>query len=213
MNPENCHIIRDLLPLYIDGVCSRESAELVEEHLASCEACAAVYGEMTARVRPDAAVSAFEEKRIFRGALRSILGIMAALAAMVGCFVINAGGAWMGGPAGVGNLVVTALYVVFWGVFTLVSRKYGPLLRVSFVISLLTFISAANSLVRRLLGGGGFISGFVSVFASVPFYGLRWFMDWTPLYAAATAVSLGWLVCTGAGLRKLRRDLEPSTED
>ena len=29
----NCDIIRDLLPLYVDGVCSQESAKLVEEHL------------------------------------------------------------------------------------------------------------------------------------------------------------------------------------
>ena len=34
-----CKIIRDLLPLYCDGVCSEESRKLVEEHLQSCEAC------------------------------------------------------------------------------------------------------------------------------------------------------------------------------
>jgi len=34
-----CEVIRDLLPLYIDGVCSRKSRELVEEHLKACESC------------------------------------------------------------------------------------------------------------------------------------------------------------------------------
>lgn len=37
----SCEIIRDLLPLYHDGVCSEESKELVEEHVAYCEECRA----------------------------------------------------------------------------------------------------------------------------------------------------------------------------
>ena len=36
---KNCNIIRDLLPLYIDGVCSEESKQLVEEHLKECAKC------------------------------------------------------------------------------------------------------------------------------------------------------------------------------
>ncbi len=35
----SCEIIRDLLPLYHDGVCSMESRRLVEEHLTECESC------------------------------------------------------------------------------------------------------------------------------------------------------------------------------
>ena len=34
-----CEVIRDLLPLYIDGVCSDESKELIEEHIKECEKC------------------------------------------------------------------------------------------------------------------------------------------------------------------------------
>lgn len=34
-----CEVIRDLLPLYHDGVCSNSSKSLVEEHLKNCEAC------------------------------------------------------------------------------------------------------------------------------------------------------------------------------
>lgn len=34
-----CEIIRDLLPLYHDGVCSDGSKSMVEEHLKTCEAC------------------------------------------------------------------------------------------------------------------------------------------------------------------------------
>ena len=35
----NCNIIKDLLPLYFERVCSEDSRQLVEEHLGGCEAC------------------------------------------------------------------------------------------------------------------------------------------------------------------------------
>lgn len=35
----SCDIIRDLLPLYHDGVCSEDSKKMVEEHLANCKSC------------------------------------------------------------------------------------------------------------------------------------------------------------------------------
>lgn len=42
----NCKIIQDLLPLYCDRVCSEESVQLVEEHLADCGACTALLAEL-----------------------------------------------------------------------------------------------------------------------------------------------------------------------
>ncbi len=37
----SCDIIRDLLPLYYDDVCSSDSRVMVEEHLACCDSCRA----------------------------------------------------------------------------------------------------------------------------------------------------------------------------
>ncbi|ADY55483.1 hypothetical protein Sgly_1163 [Syntrophobotulus glycolicus DSM 8271] len=37
----SCEIIKDLLPLYHDGVCSNDSRTMVEEHLAYCDLCKA----------------------------------------------------------------------------------------------------------------------------------------------------------------------------
>lgn len=34
-----CEIIKDLLPLYYDNVCSEDSRKLIEEHLLTCEKC------------------------------------------------------------------------------------------------------------------------------------------------------------------------------
>ena len=45
-----CNVIRDLLPLYQDGVCSPESRQLVAEHLEECETCRAEWERMSAPI-------------------------------------------------------------------------------------------------------------------------------------------------------------------
>ena len=35
----HCDIIKDLLPLYVDNVCSTKSKEVIEMHLLNCEDC------------------------------------------------------------------------------------------------------------------------------------------------------------------------------
>lgn len=44
----SCEIIRDLLPLYCDRACSRDSANAVEEHLQDCKSCQAEFRRMKA---------------------------------------------------------------------------------------------------------------------------------------------------------------------
>lgn len=43
----NCNIVKDLLPLYIDGCCSEESSEQVREHLAVCGTCKQFFDDMS----------------------------------------------------------------------------------------------------------------------------------------------------------------------
>ncbi len=42
----SCEVIQDLLPLYIDEVCSEESQKVIEEHLQECPKCKAIYINM-----------------------------------------------------------------------------------------------------------------------------------------------------------------------
>lgn len=42
----NCHIIKDLLPLYCDKICGDETAKAVEEHLKACPGCRALLDGM-----------------------------------------------------------------------------------------------------------------------------------------------------------------------
>lgn len=208
MNEVKCTIIQDLLPLYVDKVCSEDSAELVKNHLHTCQNCKRLHDEMTAGIEAELPEPEVDGKKAFQSLRTNLLWIAVALAVMVGCFVANIGGAWMGGPANIGQFIATILYIIFWGIFTVMTRKYGILVHVSFIISLLTFIGAVNSLVMRLLSEGWILAALISTLASVPFYGLRLLMDWTLLYAVASVVSLVWLIYAGKNLRKHQQTMK-----
>ena len=42
----NCDIVKDLIPLYIDGCCSEESSKIVEEHIRDCDDCKRLLEDM-----------------------------------------------------------------------------------------------------------------------------------------------------------------------
>ena len=52
----SCEIIRDLMPLCSEGLCSEDSKALIEEHIRTCEDCRKLYEGLPADVVPDAAV-------------------------------------------------------------------------------------------------------------------------------------------------------------
>lgn len=41
-----CEVIEDLLPLYYDGICSRETKIAVEEHIKNCKSCKGMLAEI-----------------------------------------------------------------------------------------------------------------------------------------------------------------------
>ena len=46
----DCEIVRDLMPLAVDGTASERSRAMVDEHIAECEDCREMYGEMRQEV-------------------------------------------------------------------------------------------------------------------------------------------------------------------
>lgn len=94
----NCNIIKDLLPLYLDKVCSAETAKAVEEHLASCPACRSLLDEMRQEsvVPEPVQVQAQQEANVLRGVKRkfssrrrrSVLAVV--LAALVALAALTA---------------------------------------------------------------------------------------------------------------------------
>jgi hypothetical protein len=59
----NCNVIKDLIPLYIDGCCSEESATAVLEHIQECPSCKKLLEEMKLPVATEQPSSA---PKVFR---------------------------------------------------------------------------------------------------------------------------------------------------
>ncbi len=43
---KECDVVRDLLPLYVDGACSEASANMIRNHIANCTECYAIFQEL-----------------------------------------------------------------------------------------------------------------------------------------------------------------------
>lgn len=63
-----CCLIQDLLPLFHDGVCSEQTAEIVREHLAECEACREEYERLCAAENVDLPAPADEAEEMKKAA-------------------------------------------------------------------------------------------------------------------------------------------------
>lgn len=85
----SCGLIRDLLPLYLDDVCSAESRQAVETHLRECPSCNAYYQAMRDPEEPGVDTADQElqkaasfravKKRLFRKQLLAVFGALTAL--------------------------------------------------------------------------------------------------------------------------------------
>ena len=83
----DCRVIEDLIPLYLDGVCSVQTKELVEEHLGGCENCRKLIEQvhpvnMIAPAGEDAVTDRTVKKAFKKIRLRWILSVVAALASI-----------------------------------------------------------------------------------------------------------------------------------
>ena len=45
-----CKVVEDMLPMYYDGICSEESAAMVEEHLKDCPCCSQMLADLRADI-------------------------------------------------------------------------------------------------------------------------------------------------------------------
>lgn len=65
MNKDNCFLIKDLLPLYIDELCSKESVEIINNHLKDCDECHKEYTHLTNQ--PDIKLVNENSKELIKG--------------------------------------------------------------------------------------------------------------------------------------------------
>ena len=85
---QECEVVRDLLPLYIEKIASPASCALVEQHLAGCEACRAALEQMEKPVpvqpelQPDAPLRGIRkslQKKSVRAAAAAVLTVLCAV--------------------------------------------------------------------------------------------------------------------------------------
>lgn len=93
MNNVTCGIAEDLLPLYIDGCCSKDSRQAVEEHMKTCKKCKEKYLHLqsdlpiiaaeTTDVRSEKIALSLSKKirkrKLFVTVLAAILGLFAVI--------------------------------------------------------------------------------------------------------------------------------------
>lgn len=65
MKKIECYIVQDLLPLYIDHACSKQTTEDIEGHLQSCESCKKLYEEMSSDICSALQTPEFDSRKIF----------------------------------------------------------------------------------------------------------------------------------------------------
>lgn len=92
----SCKIIEDLLPLYIDDVCSAESRKMVEEHLSGCPGCLGKLKAMQddtnvkADIRPLKSVGCWLEKLRLKALIKGIVnGILFMAIVIFGYFFLT----------------------------------------------------------------------------------------------------------------------------
>ena len=85
MSKKSCELIKDLLPLYVDDVCSEESRKMVTEHLASCGNCRDELNKMKTEL--NITEKADKDIKAFRKIKRRLL-IGKIVAALIGAFII-----------------------------------------------------------------------------------------------------------------------------
>ncbi|WP_052675796.1 zf-HC2 domain-containing protein [Paenibacillus sp. IHBB 10380] len=102
MGQISCEIIKDLLPLYYDEVCSKESAAIVEEHLAACQSCQMDLDSIKATISlPEEVVEQnFKDSNALKGIaiswhraklkafVKGLIGATLVSIAVIGCMVL-----------------------------------------------------------------------------------------------------------------------------
>lgn len=91
----NCNIIRDLLPLYCDKICSEETRVMVEEHLADCQECSTILMHMQSNnlETEDARQREVKKTDVLKKIKKSILRkkVLTAVIAVISTIVIITG--------------------------------------------------------------------------------------------------------------------------
>ncbi len=136
---------------------------------------------------------------------KQIILALASAAALVACWFINMGGAFMGDPAPFVSLLATAVLIVVYSAFICSTGKTKKLATFAFWLSLVHSASAVLAVLVHSFQFGWFISYIIGFTVAVPFYGFRFFANWEITYILAAAVTSVWFIISTLNLKKLKK--------
>lgn len=146
MNEISCDVCMDLMPLVTDGVASEDSVQTVERHIATCEACKAVYSGSPPAPNPQKAFAQVKKQMRTVFLLLMVFGMIYGLSLTAG-------------PGMLSNLILMPLLgALGYGVFRW---------RAVIALPVLLFIT---HLVTNFLGLGGEVLDFGSLFWMTFYY-------------------------------------------
>lgn len=112
---QECSIVQDLLPLYVENMVSADTAAFIRAHIETCPDCAAALAAMqgdkeaeaaeTRRRENDAQVIAAMRKKVARRVFRSVAAVAAAAAIVCGAVLAYVG---VGRPATTADVSLSA---------------------------------------------------------------------------------------------------------
>ena len=92
----NCEIVRDLLPLYVDGIASSPSKSMVEEHIFECKDCAELLSkmkekELESEINAEKVSVISAQRRFFKRKSAIVGGIISAIfmIPILVCLIVN----------------------------------------------------------------------------------------------------------------------------
>ena len=99
MNNVTCSIVEDLLPLYMDGCCSKDSQQAVAEHMKTCEKCRETYRHLqsdlpaiakgTTDMRSEEIARSLSKRIKKRKAAAAVFAVIFCLFAMISIFFVG----------------------------------------------------------------------------------------------------------------------------
>lgn len=214
----NCNVIADLIPLYIDNTCSKESSELIEEHIKTCEGCKKLLEDMRAEgIELKVKAPKLESRKLFESVRKSILIVMLSLGVMAACYCFNYFGFYYFAHSL--ELLFTVIYIAAWAILSVYVKEIIPLIIVNLSFASITLAFGIIHYARRILlltdiitagqyveFSGKPLMNSIFYLISVPYCGIaRVFPDWIHVYIASTIVSLAVVIYSIISLRNWKK--------
>ena len=190
---KQCEIIRDLLPLYVDGACSEASKEMIKEHLEVCPICNKIHQQMYSHTNEDilkkekdGVIIRHERKeglRVIKYVFIALALLYVPVILLVSLFAANDNGSVIAMPYGFILLILFLYTIPFYFAFI----ELGRLICTIFGKRKLSAGETASNIIGAVLSLGIILTGIIATILDLE--GLIWFA-----LCLASMLAMNWLI-------------------